>query len=137
MPFNYSDLLPIGKDETKYRLVTTEGVKVVKHGDLEFLEVAPEALTKLTETAIHDINNYLRSAHLEQLTKILKEKTANQLYSRMLQGCEQQCSNDRVHTLCLLNAIGNDFHVLYLCKEHFLRHLCTCRRIDQVYLKIQ
>ena len=77
MPFNYSDLLPIGKDETKYRLVTTEGVKVVKHGDLEFLEVAPEALTKLTETAIHDINHYLRSAHLEQLTKILKDPEAS------------------------------------------------------------
>jgi fumarate hydratase class I len=77
MPFNYSDLLPIGKDETKYRLVTTEGVKVVKHGDLEFLEVAPEAITKLTETAIHDINHYLRSAHLEQLTKILKDPEAS------------------------------------------------------------
>ena len=77
MPFNYSDLLPIGKDETKYRLVTTEGVKVVKHGDLEFLEVAPEALTKLTETAIHDINHYLRSAHLEQLNKILKDPDAS------------------------------------------------------------
>lgn len=77
MPFNYSDLLPIGKDETKYRLVTTEGVKVVKHGDLEFLEVSPEAITKLTEVAIHDINHYLRSAHLEQLTKILKDPEAS------------------------------------------------------------
>ena len=77
MNFNYSDLLPIGKDETKYRLVSTEGVKVVKHGDLEFLEVAPSALTKLTEVAIHDINHYLREAHLEQLTKILKDPEAS------------------------------------------------------------
>ena len=77
MSFNYSDLLPIGKDETKYRLVSKDGVKVVKHGDLEFLEVAPEALTKLTEVAIHDINHYLRAAHLEQLTKILKDPDAS------------------------------------------------------------
>ena len=77
MSFNYSDLLPIGKDETKYRLVSTEGVKVVKHGELEFLEVAPSALTKLTEVAIHDINHYLREAHLEQLTKILKDPEAS------------------------------------------------------------
>ena len=77
MSFNYSDLLPIGKDETKYRLVSTEGVKVVKHGDLEFLEVEPSALTKLTEVAIHDINHYLREAHLEQLTKILKDPEAS------------------------------------------------------------
>ncbi|MFM1860739.1 MAG: hypothetical protein RLY80_328, partial [Actinomycetota bacterium] len=67
------DLLPIGEDQTKYRLLTKEGVRVVKHGDLEFLEVSPEALTKLTETAIHDINHYLRAAHLEQLAKILKD----------------------------------------------------------------
>ena len=73
MSFNYSDLLPIGKDETKYRLLSTEGVKVVKHGDLEFLEIAPEALTKLTEVAIHDINHYLREAHLTQLATILKD----------------------------------------------------------------
>ena len=25
--FNYSDLLPLGPDETKYRLVSSEGVK--------------------------------------------------------------------------------------------------------------
>ena len=66
MTFNYSELLPIGEDKTKYRLVTNEGVKVVKHGDLEFLEVSPEAITKLTEVAIHDINHYLRDAHLQQ-----------------------------------------------------------------------
>ena len=77
MSFNYSDLLPIGKDETKYRLLSTDGVKVVKHGDLEFLEVAPEALTKLTETAIHDINHYLREAHLAQLANILKDPEAS------------------------------------------------------------
>ncbi len=31
--FSYSQLLPLGKDETKYRLVSKEGVKVVKLGD--------------------------------------------------------------------------------------------------------
>ena len=60
MSFEYSELLPVGKDQTKYRLVTKEGVKVVKHGDLEFIEVSPDAITKLTEVAIHDINHYLR-----------------------------------------------------------------------------
>ena len=77
MPFNYSDLLPIGQDQTRYRLISTEGVKVVKHGDLEFLEVSPSALTKLTETAIHDINHYLRETHLEQLAKILQDPEAS------------------------------------------------------------
>ena len=73
MSFEYSDLLPIGKDDTEYRLVTKDGVKSVKHGDLEILEIAPEVLTKLTETAIHDINHYLREDHLAQLANILKD----------------------------------------------------------------
>jgi len=77
--FSYSDLLPIGADTTKYRLVSKDGVSVIKLGDKEFLQVTPEALTVLTETAIHDISHYLRSEHLEQLAKILKdpESSAN------------------------------------------------------------
>jgi len=75
--FSYSDLLPIGEDTTKYRLISREGVSVVKLGDKEFLQVEPAALTLLTETAIHDISHYLRSEHLEQLAKILKDPEAS------------------------------------------------------------
>ncbi len=77
--FSYSDLLPLGEDHTQYRLISKEGVSVVKLGDKEFLQVSPEALTLLTETAIHDISHYLRAEHLGQLAKILKdpESSAN------------------------------------------------------------
>ena len=75
--FSYSDLLPIGADSTKYRLVSKEGVSVIKLGDKEFLQVEPSALTLLTETAIHDISHYLRTEHLEQLAKILKDPEAS------------------------------------------------------------
>ena len=71
--FSYSQLLPLGKDETKYRLVSKEGVKVVKLGEREFLEVSPEALTKLTAEAIHDISHYLRPDHLQQLANIITD----------------------------------------------------------------
>ena len=67
--FSYSDLLPIGEDKTKYRNIGKNGVSVIKLGDREFLQVSPEALTLLTETAIHDISHYLRTEHLEQLAK--------------------------------------------------------------------
>jgi fumarate hydratase class I len=46
--FTYSDLLPLGPDTTKYRLVSKEGVSVIKLGDKEFLQVEPTALEKLT-----------------------------------------------------------------------------------------
>ncbi|MFD4461806.1 fumarate hydratase [Nocardia sp. NPDC058480] len=71
--FRYSDLLPIGADETPYRLLTTEGVSTVEHNGRTFLQVEPEALRLLTETAIHDISHYLRPAHLRQLRKIIDD----------------------------------------------------------------
>jgi fumarate hydratase, class I len=71
--FSYSDLLPLGEDKTKYRLVSKEGVSVVSLGDKEFLQVEPTALEKLTSEAIHDINHYLRAEHLQQLTNIVKD----------------------------------------------------------------
>ncbi|MDF1488194.1 fumarate hydratase [Tessaracoccus caeni] len=76
--FRYVDMLPIGKDETPYRLLTTEGVTVVDGPDgRKFLEVAPEALTLLAETAMHDIAHYLRPAHLQQLRNILDDPEAS------------------------------------------------------------
>jgi fumarate hydratase class I len=75
--FSYSDLLPLGEDKTKYRLVSKEGVSVVKLGDKEFLQVEPTALEKLTSEAIHDINHYLRAEHLQQLTNIVKDPEAS------------------------------------------------------------
>ena len=75
--FSYSHLLPLGKDETKYRLVSKEGVKVVELGDRQFLEVSPEALSKLTAEAIHDISHYLRPDHLAQLANIIKDPEAS------------------------------------------------------------
>jgi len=75
--FSYSELLPLGKDETKYRLVSKEGVSVVQLGDQEFLHIAPEALEKLTAEAIHDISHYLRSDHLQQLANIITDPEAS------------------------------------------------------------
>jgi fumarate hydratase class I len=75
--FSYSDLLPLGEDSTKYRLLTKDGVSVKKHGDLEFLHVEPSALSHLSEVAIHDISHYLRAAHLQQLANILSDPEAS------------------------------------------------------------
>ena len=75
--FSYADLLPIGEDKTKYRNIGSAGVSVIKLGDRDFLQVGPEALTLLSETAIHDISHYLRPAHLQQLANILKDSEAS------------------------------------------------------------
>lgn len=75
--FTYTDLLPLGPDETKYRLLTTEGVTTHQLGDRAFLEIAPEALRLLTYEAIKDISHLLRPAHLAQLASILKDPEAS------------------------------------------------------------
>jgi len=76
--FEYEDLLPLGADHTPYRLLTSEGVRTVTGPDgRDFLEVAPEALRLLTETAMHDIAHYLRPAHLAQLRTIMDDPEAS------------------------------------------------------------
>ena len=102
--FSYSDLLPLGEDTTQYRSLGSDGVSVVKLGDKEFLQVAPEAIAKLTETAIHDINHYLRPDHLQQLANILKDPEAS--------------ANDRFVALDLLkNANIAAGGVLPMCQD--------------------
>ncbi|GIG58671.1 fumarate hydratase class I [Longispora fulva] len=75
--FDYSPLLPLGPDETEYRLLTSDGVEVIEAAGRKFLQVAPEALTLLTETAMHDIAHFLRPAHLTQLRSIIDDPTAS------------------------------------------------------------
>ncbi|MBP1160097.1 MULTISPECIES: fumarate hydratase [Rhodococcus] len=76
--FLYEDLLPIGDDNTEYRLLTTEGVSTALGPDgRTFLNVEPEALRLLTETALHDISHYLRTDHLTQLASILDDPEAS------------------------------------------------------------
>ena len=102
--FSYSDLLPLGEDTTQYRLIGKEGVSVVKLGDKEFLQVEPEAIAKLTEIAIHDINHYLRPDHLQQLANIMKDPEAS--------------ANDRFVALDLLkNANIAAGGVLPMCQD--------------------
>ena len=71
--FSYSEHFQLGEDNTKYKLITSEGVSVVKLGDKEFLQVEPEALRILTEKAFFDVSHFLRRSHLESLSNILKD----------------------------------------------------------------
>ncbi|MGK5446463.1 fumarate hydratase [Streptomyces radiopugnans] len=75
--FAYTELLPLGEDNTPYRLVTAEGVSTFEAGGRTFLKVEPEALRKLAAEAMHDISHYLRPAHLAQLRRILDDPEAS------------------------------------------------------------
>ncbi|MET0740468.1 MAG: fumarate hydratase [Candidatus Nanopelagicales bacterium] len=75
--FAYTDLLPIGADETPYRLITTEGVSTFEAEGRRFLQVEPEALQLLTFEAMKDIAHLLRPGHLQQLRNILDDPDAS------------------------------------------------------------
>jgi fumarate hydratase, class I len=75
--FVYQELLPIGADETPYRLLTADHVSHFETGGRRFVQVEPEALTLLTQTAMFEIAHLLRPGHLTQLAAILDDPEAS------------------------------------------------------------
>jgi fumarate hydratase class I len=74
--FIYEKLFQIQKDETKYRLLTKEYVKVIEAAGRRILQVDPMGLELLAKEAVFDLSFYLRTAHLEKLAKILDDPAA-------------------------------------------------------------
>jgi len=102
--FEYTELLPLGPDETTYDLLTTEGVGTLEAGGYRFLTVEPEVLTELTARAMHEIAHFLRGSHLAQLRAILDDPEAS--------------ANDRFVALDLLkNACISAGGVLPMCQD--------------------
>lgn len=100
----YTELLPLGPDTTEYRLLTTEGVSVVRVGGRDLLRVEPEVLTELTDTAMGDLAHLLRPSHLAGLRAILDDPEAS--------------PNDRfVATDLLRNACVAAGGVLPMCQD--------------------
>jgi fumarate hydratase, class I len=77
MAFEFSEILPLSHQDTPWRLLTTDGVSTFDAKGRTFLEVAPEALTLLTKTAMRDISHLLRPGHLQQLKNILGDAEAS------------------------------------------------------------
>jgi fumarate hydratase class I len=102
--FAYTELLPLGPDETTYRLVTTDGIGSVTAGGHRFLTIEPQVLTDLTALAMHEIAHFLRPGHLAQLRTILDDAEAS--------------ANDRFVALDLLkNACISAGGVLPMCQD--------------------
>ncbi|MDI1250414.1 MAG: fumarate hydratase [Lacunisphaera sp.] len=103
-PFVYQDPLPLGADDTEYRLLSKEGVTTATFEGREILKVAPEALAYVTREAYHDTNFFLRTKHLEQVAAILQDPEAS--------------ANDRYVALTLLkNAEIAARGILPMCQD--------------------
>jgi fumarate hydratase, class I len=102
--FTYTELLPLGPDETTYRLASRDGVGSLEAGGHRFLTVEPEVLTSLTALAMHEIAHYLRPGHLGQLRAIVEDPEAS--------------ANDHFVALDLLkNACISAGGVLPMCQD--------------------
>ncbi len=102
--FDYTEMFPLGPDETEYRLVDTAGVSTFETPEGTFLKVEPEAIRRLTALAMHDIAHFLRTSHLQQLRNILDDPEAS--------------DNDRFVALDLLkNASIAAGGVLPMCQD--------------------
>jgi len=64
------------KDETMYRRITSDHVRMTECCGRKILQVQPEALKLLASQAFIDVNFYLRTSHLEKLANILKDPEA-------------------------------------------------------------
>ncbi len=102
--FGFTEILPLGHDDTPYRLLTTEGVSTVDTPVGTFLKVELEAIRRLTAEAMREIAHFLRPAHLRQLRNILDDPEAS--------------SNDRfVATDLLKNSAISAGGVLPMCQD--------------------
>ncbi len=77
VPFEYQKMFPLGKDDTKYRLLTKDYVSTVDFDGEKILKIDPEGLALLARTAMRDVSFFLRPAHLELVAKILKDPGAS------------------------------------------------------------
>ena len=103
-PFVYQDPLPLGAEESEYRLLTKEGVTTTNFEGKEILKVAPETLAYVAREAFHDTNFFLRTKHLEQVAAILQDPEAS--------------ANDRYVALTLLkNAEIAARGILPMCQD--------------------
>lgn len=74
--FIYQEPFPLAKDDTQYRLLTSDYVSVEEFNGRKILKIDPKGLELLSETAMTDVSFLLRTKHLEQLASILDDPEA-------------------------------------------------------------
>lgn len=104
--FVYQDPFPLGKDETKYRLLegSAKYVSVETFNGEEILKVTPEGLKVLANQAMREVSFLLRPAHNQQVAKIFKDPEAS--------------DNDKEVALAMLrNAEVSASFILPVCQD--------------------
>jgi fumarate hydratase class I len=75
--FHYQEPFPVGADTTGYRLLTKDGVSMVRFEEKDILKVDPAALTFLANQAMREASFLLRPEHNEMVAAILSDPEAS------------------------------------------------------------
>ncbi len=102
--FQYAPMFQLGKDTTRYRLISKDYVSVGDFEGTPILKVAPEGIRTLIAAAFHEVNFLLRRSHNEQVAAILTDPEATE--------------NDKFVALMMLrNAEVSARGILPLCQD--------------------
>ncbi len=104
--FVYQDPFPLGKDETKYRLLegSEKYVSVEDFNGEQVLKVDPEGIKKLANKAMREVSFLLRPAHNESVAKIFSDPESS--------------DNDKEVALAMLrNAEVSSEFILPICQD--------------------
>jgi fumarate hydratase class I len=71
--FQHQDMFPLVEDTTEYRRLTQEFVSKKDFDGTGILNIVPKGLELMAEQAFKDVSHFLRSAHLQQLARILDD----------------------------------------------------------------
>jgi fumarate hydratase class I len=102
--FHYQPMFPLGSDDTSYRQISGDHVSMAEFEGRTIVKAAPAALSELARTAFTDVAHLYRTAHLEQLARILKDPESSE--------------NDRFVALEMLkNAVISSEFVFPMCQD--------------------
>lgn len=100
--FTYQEPFPLGRADTKYRLLTKDHISIDVFDGKEILRIDPRALTFLANEAIRESSFLLSSYHLEKLAAILDDSEAspNDRYVALALLRNAEIAAERVFPLC-------------------------------------
>jgi fumarate hydratase class I len=76
--YTYTPTIQHSGDQTSYRLITTEGIRVEQFNGKEVLVVEPQVLEQLAYEAFADVSFFLRPGHMKQVAAILDDPEASE-----------------------------------------------------------
>jgi len=75
--FRFQKIFELGPDETDYRRLDGDHVKLHQLDGREILVIEPEAMRQLAAAAVRDVSHLFRTSHLQQLRNILDDADAS------------------------------------------------------------